>query len=51
MSRVYLDASCIIYVIESASPFHEKVVSRLDRYRAAPEAAARTAPTHIRDDG
>jgi predicted nucleic acid-binding protein len=41
--RVYLDASCIIYLIESASPFHEKVVSRLERYRADPEASLLTS--------
>lgn len=43
MRRVYLDASCIIYLIESASPFHEKVVSRLDRYSSDPEASLMTS--------
>jgi len=28
VSRVYLDACCIIYLIEAASPFHETVRSR-----------------------
>jgi predicted nucleic acid-binding protein len=40
---VYLDASCIIYLIEGASPFYEKVVSRLDRYRSDPEASLMTS--------
>ena len=43
MSRVYLDASCIIYLIEGASPFHEKVVSRLDRYGSDPQASLMTS--------
>lgn len=36
MSRVYLDACCIIYLIEADSPFHETVRSRLLQYRANP---------------
>ena len=43
MSRVYLDASCIIYLVESASPFHEKVVARLGQYRADPDASVVTS--------
>jgi predicted nucleic acid-binding protein len=43
VSRLYLDASCIIYLIESENPFHDKVASRLDRYRSNPEASLMTS--------
>lgn len=43
MSRVYLDASCIIYLIESASPFHDKVVARLTEYRTDIDASVVTS--------
>lgn len=43
VSRVYLDANCIIYLIESAEPFHEKVVSRLSRYAADPASSVLTS--------
>jgi uncharacterized protein len=36
MSRVYLDACSIIYLVEAASPFHDAMVSRLRQYRADP---------------
>ena len=39
VSRVYLDASCIVYLIEAASPFHTAVVARLTRHRTDPSAA------------
>jgi predicted nucleic acid-binding protein len=34
MSRIYLDACSIIYLVEAASPFHQAIVSRLGRYQA-----------------
>jgi predicted nucleic acid-binding protein len=34
MSRIYLDACCIIYLIEVSSPFHSTIVSRLGQYQA-----------------
>jgi len=43
VSRVYLDASCIIYLIEAASPFHSAVVARLTRHRTDPSAAVVTS--------
>src|SRR5690349_10472427 len=36
MSRIYLDACCIIYLVEAASPFHATIVSRLLRHQADP---------------
>lgn len=36
MSRVYLDACSIIYLVEAASPFHDAIVSRLRQHRADP---------------
>lgn len=43
MSRIYLDASCIIYLIEAASPFHAAVAAKLVRYRTDPSAAVVTS--------
>jgi uncharacterized protein len=43
VSRVYLDASCIIYLIEVSSPFHATVAHRLLRYQADPKAALVTS--------
>ncbi len=34
MSRIYLDACSIIYLVEAASPFHSAVVHRLQQHRA-----------------
>jgi predicted nucleic acid-binding protein len=36
MSRIYLDACCIIYLVEAASPFHSTIVRRLLQYQADP---------------
>lgn len=36
MSRIYLDACSIIYLVEAASPFHDVIVSQLRQYRADP---------------
>lgn len=36
MSRVYLDACTIIYLVEAASPFHSSVVHRLLLYQGDP---------------
>ena len=38
MSLLYLDACCIIYLLEASSPFHTKVVQRLAAHSAAPDA-------------
>ena len=38
MSRLYLDASCIIYLVEASSPFHATVVARVARHGADPES-------------
>jgi predicted nucleic acid-binding protein len=38
MSRIYLDACCIIYLVEAASPFHATIVRRLRRHQADPES-------------
>ena len=43
MSRIYLDASCIVYLIEAASPFHAAVAAKLIRYRTDPSAAVVTS--------
>lgn len=43
MSRVYLDACCIIYLVEAASPFHETVVSRLLRIQRDPSSRLLTS--------
>lgn len=36
MSRLYLDACCIIYLIEAANPFHSAMVSRLVHHGVDP---------------
>lgn len=38
MSLLYLDACCIIYLLEASSPFHAKVVRRLAAHSAMPGA-------------
>ena len=43
VSRVYLDASCIVYLIEAASPFHTAVAARVTRYRTDPAAVVVTS--------
>ncbi len=43
VSRVYLDASCIVYLIEAASPFHAAVVARVARDRTDPSAVVITS--------
>lgn len=34
MNQIYIDTSCIIYLLEAVGPFHEAVLERLSRYRA-----------------
>ena len=36
MSRIYLHACCIIYLVEAASPFHAIIVNRLLKHQADP---------------
>lgn len=43
MTRVYLDACTIIYLIEGADPFHSLVVARLLPYQGDPEARLLTS--------
>ena len=38
MSRIYLDASAIIYLVEAVDPFHTAVTARLLPYRNEPES-------------
>jgi predicted nucleic acid-binding protein len=38
MSRVYLDASAIIYFVEAESPFHAAAVESVGRFRNDPES-------------
>ncbi len=38
MSRVYLDACSIIYLVEVTSPFHYAVVRRLLQFQSDPGA-------------
>ena len=38
MSRVYLDASAIIYFVEAASPFHAAAVQSIARFRSDPSS-------------
>jgi predicted nucleic acid-binding protein len=45
MSRIYLDACCIIYLVEAASPFHATIVSRLLRHQA--DAASRLITSRL----
>ena len=35
MTRLYLDASCIIYLVEASSPFHDVSVQRILQYNSA----------------
>ncbi len=43
MSRIYLDACCIIYLVEAESPFHEVVVRRLLQHQAEPASHLMTS--------
>ena len=43
MSRIYLDACCIIYLVEAESPFHAVVVRRLLQYQTAPASRLLTS--------
>jgi predicted nucleic acid-binding protein len=43
MSRIYLDACSIIYLVESASPFHDAIVSQLRRHAADPASRLLTS--------
>lgn len=43
MNRLYLDACSIIYLVETASPFHKKVVARLLAHGADPDARLLTS--------
>ncbi|MBI3271686.1 MAG: PIN domain-containing protein [Planctomycetes bacterium] len=36
MTRIYLDACCIIYLIEASSPFHDTMRKRLEAHGADP---------------
>ena len=43
MSRVYLDASVIIYFVEAESPFHAAAVESVGRFRSDPESRLATS--------
>ena len=43
MSRLYLDSSCIIYLVESTAPFHDMVVQRLTRHSKEADATLVTS--------
>jgi predicted nucleic acid-binding protein len=43
LSRIYLDASCIIYLIEAADPFHAVVAVRLAQHGSDPSAVIVTS--------
>lgn len=43
MSLLYLDACCIIYLIESSSPFHGAVARRILQHQLLPEAGLITS--------
>jgi predicted nucleic acid-binding protein len=45
MSRVYLDACSIIYLVEAAGPFHNSIVRRLLEFQTDP--AARLVTSHL----
>jgi hypothetical protein len=42
MSRVYLDACSIIYLVEAESPFHAVVVRRLLQHQTDPTLRSRS---------
>ena len=43
VSRIYLDACAIIYLVEAGNPFHEATVRQILRYQAAPGGAMLTS--------
>ena len=43
MSRLYLDACCIIYLVEAIAPFQQVVRRRVVRHRAEPDAVLVTS--------
>jgi predicted nucleic acid-binding protein len=43
MSRIYLDACCIIYLVEAESPFHAVVVRRLLQHQTDPASRLLTS--------
>ncbi|MBI5526648.1 MAG: type II toxin-antitoxin system VapC family toxin [Deltaproteobacteria bacterium] len=43
VSRLYLDSSSIIYLVESSTPFHETVVARLMKHGNEPNAVLITS--------
>jgi predicted nucleic acid-binding protein len=43
MSSLYLDSCCIIYLIESANPFHNTIVNRLRTHGLTSNAAIATS--------
>jgi len=43
MSRLYLDANSIIYLVEVVNPFHATVAARLLPYRTDPESRVVTS--------
>jgi hypothetical protein len=45
VSRAYLDACSIIYLVEAAGPFHNSIVRRLLKLQADP--AARLVTSHL----
>ncbi len=59
VSRVYLDACSIIYLVEASNPFHKTIVRRLLRYHSDPASClitsrlslleCRTRPLRVKD--
>ena len=43
MSLIYLDACCVIYLIEASGPFHASVARRLAKHSTVPGAALVTS--------
>jgi predicted nucleic acid-binding protein len=43
VSRIYVDACCIIYLIEAAHPFHSLLVTKLLEYRSDPDSCIITS--------
>jgi uncharacterized protein len=44
MSLIYIDTSCIIYLMEASGPIHETVIERLARYSAAADVMLVASP-------
>jgi predicted nucleic acid-binding protein len=43
MTRIYLDACTIIYLVEASSPFHADIVNRLRQFQAEPDSRLLTS--------